>query len=164
MVMMEIGSLNKGGYHHNHNYGFGLLNTAALVEYSAHWNSVPAEVSYSFTRTVQQAIPTATYLTVNFDITDANFDFIEHIELSMKVTSQRKGGLSTILSNSFGTKSILTVPHGDNTPFPPQGWTFGSVRHWGEAVNQQWKIEIKDQNAATSVFQSFTITFFGYKR
>jgi len=36
------------------------------------------------------------------------------------------------------------MPHDDYSEFPENGWTYGSIRHFGEKVNQKWEISIID--------------------
>ena len=153
---------NGGGYHHNHDYGFGLLSPAAAVTQAISWKSVPAYISYTTSRTVSQPIPSGRFLTVTFNPNDSTIRFIEHIEIVVRASHPRKGALSIQLVNGFGTTSILSVSHGDNSAFPAQGWTYGSVRHWGEAVNQRWEFRIQDTRGGTGTLQSVQLNFYGH--
>eukprot|EP01091_Cochliopodium_minus_P014026 TRINITY_DN4679_c0_g2_i1.p1 TRINITY_DN4679_c0_g2~~TRINITY_DN4679_c0_g2_i1.p1 ORF type:complete len:600 (+),score=172.51 TRINITY_DN4679_c0_g2_i1:166-1965(+) len=157
---------NEAGYRHNHNYGFGLINPEKAVELSKSWKTVPPYLSISFKNRKTGKIPqiVGKELILQFESTNSTIDFIEHIEVNLKITHERKGQLRIYLLNDFGTVSHLSVPHKDNSDFPEKGWTYGSVRHWGEKVNQKWQIHISDsvKDDAEGVLSYAGITFYGH--
>ena len=72
--------------------------------------------------------------------------------------------LAISLRNAFGTTSRLSEVHGDYSAFPATGWTFGTVRHWGEDVNQRWDLIIDNRSNLSGTFNSVEIKFYGYKK
>jgi kexin len=63
--------------------------------------------------------------------------------------------LRVVLVSPVGTRSVLAVPHGDTHPHYT-GWTFTSVRHWGENPMGVWKLILSDEIANNAgAFLSF---------
>ena len=191
---------NEGGFMHNHNYGFGILNPAEAVRIAKNWITVPQYKSFTVTNSDVFPIPQGSLLVVPFDKLVSDITFIEHIEsktnflflfyfifififyffififyilflffiffikVLVKIDHKRTGELSITLTNEFSTMSMLALPHSDFGAFPASGWTYGSVRHWGEKVSQTWELYITDakNNAITGNFLSAQITFYGH--
>ena len=160
--------VNGGGYKHNHNYGFGLINPERAVELAKVWKHVPKYTATAFMSKQKALIPQifGKELILQFTASNSTIDFIEHIEVHLHIEHERKGQLRIYLINDFGTISHLSVPHKDNSDFPDKGWTFGSVRHWGESVNQKWEIRISDATRDDAVGHLFEakITFYGHHK
>ena len=84
--------------------------------------------------------------------------------MSLRITHPQKGRLDISLSNTFGTSSQLAASHNDVTAYPAAGWTFTTVRHWGEKVNQKWTLTIANTYNLAGTFNDVTITFHGHNR
>eukprot|EP01091_Cochliopodium_minus_P005029 TRINITY_DN1497_c0_g1_i1.p1 TRINITY_DN1497_c0_g1~~TRINITY_DN1497_c0_g1_i1.p1 ORF type:complete len:564 (+),score=149.84 TRINITY_DN1497_c0_g1_i1:1-1692(+) len=155
---------NGGGYRHNHNYGFGLLSPIDAITVARQWKNVPAYKSYKTTKTINKTIPQGNILIIPFENVHTSFSFVEHIEIKLNIEHPESGELSISLSSGFGTMSMLALPHTNTNPFPPNGWTFGSVRHWGENPNQRWDIIVSDTkyNQNVGELTSCEITFYGH--
>ena len=53
-----------------------------------------------------------------------------------------------VLSSPQGRESLIGVPHGcvdDLCPSLADGFTFGAVRHMGEAARGRWTLRISDE-------------------
>jgi len=140
---------NGAGLPVNHKYGFGLVNTAAAVSTAADPNRqlLPANISPQIV--IVQALPAIdipdnnnTGITITFDL---NHSFtVEHVELNLRAVHTRRGDLRIVLIAPSQTQSVLAVKHGDrNANY--SGWTFTSVRHWGENSRGTWKLVIADE-------------------
>jgi subtilisin-like proprotein convertase family protein len=53
---------------------------------------------------------------------------VEHVELSIVATIEKRGDLEISLKSPHGTISILAESHRDTNA--NYDWTFGSLRHW----------------------------------
>ena len=159
--------VNGGGYKHNHNYGFGLINPGRAVEMAKVWKPVPKYYSFSISNHKSTPIKDGKHFIVSFSPKKSKIRFIEHIEVELKLIHDRKGQLDIKLVNDFGTVSHLSVPHEDFSDFPLDGWIYTSVRHWGENVTQNWKLIILDSEIDDDVnggmYISSKITFYGQK-
>jgi subtilisin-like proprotein convertase family protein len=96
--------------------------------------------------------------TVNYTIpttgTHETFRFVEHVMLYVAITHERRGNIRiTLTSHATGTTSILAPERpNDHTPnYPWGGWTFTTVRHWGEPLvpGSVWSIAVDDTNPRT---------------
>eukprot|EP01091_Cochliopodium_minus_P017267 TRINITY_DN670_c0_g1_i1.p1 TRINITY_DN670_c0_g1~~TRINITY_DN670_c0_g1_i1.p1 ORF type:complete len:568 (+),score=187.25 TRINITY_DN670_c0_g1_i1:227-1930(+) len=157
---------NAGGYKHNHDYGFGLVSATNAVNFAKSWVSVPAYETFVLHNSNIQPINSSSQLVVSFNGSDTNstIDFIEHIEITLRLTHAQKGNLAISLKNAFGTTSKLSTFHADTTAFPAGGWTYSTVRHWGEAVGQNWDLIFESRSLFPGSFSSADIKFYGYKR
>ncbi|KAF7295501.1 PHOMO B domain-containing protein [Mycena indigotica] len=78
-------------------------------------------------------------------VQDANLEKLEHITVRVWIDHTRRGDVRVELRSPNGVTSVLAEPrHGDRatTGFP--GWTFMSVKHWGEDPVGQWMITVSD--------------------
>ena len=136
---------NAAGFHFNHKYGAGLVDAAAAVEMAKNWNNLGPMVTISPAASATvTAIPdnNATGLTRTFSVTQANFR-VEHVTLTLTAPHASRGDLEVTLTSPSGTVSKLAEQHfDDNDSY--SGWTFGSVRHWGESGNGTWTLRVRD--------------------
>jgi subtilisin-like proprotein convertase family protein len=65
-----------------------------------------------------------------------------HLLIAVVVTID----IRVVLVSPTGTKSVLAVQHGDRHAHYT-GWTFTSVRHWGENPKGSWKLILSDEAA-----------------
>ncbi|KAJ7481261.1 peptidase S8/S53 domain-containing protein [Mycena galericulata] len=89
-------------------------------------------------------------LSVKWDmLQDANFEKLEHIVIRVWIDHSRRGDVEVELTSPGGVKSVLAEKRkadNANTGFP--GWTFMSVKHWGEDIVGDWSIRVSDQASA----------------
>ncbi|GAB7343494.1 hypothetical protein MBLNU457_1508t1 [Dothideomycetes sp. NU457] len=138
----------------SHQYGFGKMDTWALVEMAKNWTSVKPQAWYfSPWMHVRHDIPQgAEGLSSTFDVTpdmlkDANLERVEHVTVTMNVQHTRRGDLSAELISPFGvTSHIATARRNDNAASGYVDWTFMSVAHWGESGVGTWTVVLKDTN------------------
>jgi hypothetical protein len=142
---------NGAKLHVNHKYGFGLVNTGAAVVMAANPSRklLPANVEPYVT--VNEALPAIDIpdndkhgITVTFNV-NRTFS-VEHVELNLRAAHTRRGDIRVVLVSPTGTKSVLAVQHGDRHAHYT-GWTFTSVRHWGENPKGSWKLILSDEAA-----------------
>ena len=122
----------------SHTYGYGKVDSYALVDVAKTWKSVkPQAWFYSPWIHVNQAIPQGDKgLSVGFDVTadvlkDANLARLEHVTVTMNVKHARRGELSVDLISPDGIIShIATTRKLDMSESGYDDWTFMSVAHW----------------------------------
>lgn len=126
------------GKKYSHTYGYGKIDTYAIVEAAKTWKSVkPQAWFYSPWIHVNQAIPQGNVgIAVSFAVTpdmlkEANLERLEHVTVTMNVDHTRRGDLSVDLISPNGVVSHLSVTRKlDSAAEGYEDWTFMSVVHW----------------------------------
>lgn len=122
----------------SHTFGYGKIDTYALVEAAKTWQSVkPQAWFFSPWIHVNEAIPQGDQgLAVSFDVTsamleEANLERLEHVTVTMNLQHTRRGDLSVDLVSPNGVVSQLAATrHLDMSDQGYDDWTFMSVVHW----------------------------------
>ncbi|KAJ3505487.1 hypothetical protein NM208_g16188 [Fusarium decemcellulare] len=136
----------------SHTFGYGKIDSWALVEKAKDWELVkPQSWYFSPWIHVKKNIPEGKDgLTVTFEVTedmlkDANFARVEHVTVTMNVEHQRRGDISVDLISPEDVVSHLAVAR--RLDAKAEGyidWTFMSVVHWGESGVGKWTIVVRD--------------------
>jgi kexin len=170
---INVGISSVGGtYHHNHKYGFGVIDANAAVQRALLWSNVgPQASSASSLMNVNAPIPdnNTTGVTATVTASGVAFSRIEWVEVYFSATNHTYfGDLQIDLrNNGTGTVSRLAGTHAcDPDNLCRSGgynnWRFGTARHLGENPNGSWSLMVKDlapQDSGT--FQSWRIVFYG---
>jgi kexin len=122
----------------SHTYGYGKLDSYAIVEAAKNWKKVkPQAWFYSPWIHVNQSIPQGDQgVAVGFEVTkemlkEANLERVEHITVTMNVEHGRRGDLSVDLISPSKVVSHLSVTRKyDDSTDGYDDWTFMSVAHW----------------------------------
>jgi kexin len=122
----------------SHTFGYGKLDTYAIVEAAKDWKKVkPQAWLYSPWIHVNEPVPQGDKgITVGFEVTedmlkDANLERLEHITVTMNVEHGRRGDLSVDLISPNNIVSHLSVTRKfDDSADGYDDWTFMSVAHW----------------------------------
>jgi kexin len=130
--------VTKIGKKFSHTFGYGKLDSYAIVEAAKTWNKVkPQAWFYSPWIHVNQAIPQGDAgVAVSFDVTEdmlkeANLQRLEHITVTMNVEHGRRGDISVDLISPEKIVSHLSVTRKyDESISGYDDWTFMSVAHW----------------------------------
>jgi len=123
----------------NHKYGFGKLDAYKLVEAAKTFEHVKPQAWYHSEKVVvEKDIPDNTnegltsVVTVTPDNLKAdNFEKVEHLQILMNLTHQRRGDIVIDLISPTGQIShICTKRKFDTSTDGMVGWYFMSVKHW----------------------------------
>ncbi|KAL1996641.1 hypothetical protein VTN49DRAFT_7506 [Thermomyces lanuginosus] len=162
----------KIGKQFSHQYGYGKIDTYALVQKAKNWTLVPPQAWYTSPwLRVDREIPQgnrglASYFEITEDmLKEANLAGVEHVTVTMNVNHTRRGDLSAELRSPEGVVSHLSVPRErDNAEAGYVDWTFMTVAHWGESGIGSWTVIVKDTkvNEFTGNFIDWRITLWGY--
>ena len=158
---------NADGLNFHHNYGAGLVNAEAAVQAAAaRINNLPPRDTpvskLSFTG--QQDIPEGESIERIFDLSDDPNMKIEHVELRLRVFTERKGDLEVVLVSPSGTRSILSpfqVNNDDEDSIV--NYVFMTARNWGEGSAGEWTLSIADANSngIEAAYNDATLTVHG---
>ena len=140
---------NSAGFRFNHKFGPGLINAEAAVNLATTWNNLGPQLtaSYSF-QGGPISIPdnNLTGITQTFTVTNASFR-LEHVTLTVDITHPYRGDIVVELISPSGMVSRMAEVRGFDSNNDFTGWTFSSVRHWGEFAQGTWTVRIVDAAA-----------------
>lgn len=163
--------------HHQH-FGGGLVDAEAAVAMAQTWTSLGALTSRSQTWTGNQAVAdnSSTGVTLPLTFNASPVMRVEHVEVVVSLTHDRRGDLEVQLVSPTGVVSALATPEplDDGSLMWPSGatvalgsrgysaWTFSSVRHWGEGSTGTWNVVVRDlATGTTGAVQSVEVRLHG---
>lgn len=145
---------------HNHRFGGGMVDAGAAVALALNWTQLGLMTSMAHSFSGTQAIPdkNTTGTTVSLDFTTDAPMRVEQVEVMMTMPHPYRGDVNIQLVSPSGVVSQLalySVEDGGEEdfslidPLPANqrgyfGWTFSSMRHWGESSKGVWKVVFKD--------------------
>lgn len=135
---------------HNHKFGAGLIDATAAVNMAKTWINLGTQKSAISSQSgLAVSIPdnSATGATRSFDFSTSNLR-VEHVTAKVSISTVRKGQLEVTLTSPSGTVSRLAEKHSDGTNLY-SGWTFMTVRNWGENSRGTWTLKVADRTAGT---------------
>lgn len=141
---------NGGGFHHNHKFGAGLVDATAAVSLASGWTNLGTPTKRTVAQTgLSVAIPNqnTTGVTRSFVLGAADNLRVEHVTVAVSITHTARGNLKIVLTSPSGTASRLAEVHSD-TGDHYAGWTFMTVRNWGEDAVGTWTLKITDESAS----------------
>ncbi|NLE36511.1 MAG: S8 family serine peptidase, partial [Pirellulaceae bacterium] len=158
---------NAAGYHVNHNYGFGAIDAAAAVDLAFEWENVSEEITTgSGIVMVNTAIPDGGSTGVRSSVTlGDSVEKVEWAEVTVDIDHSSPADLEIVLISPDGTRSVLAESssvaswyiYGDYNY-----WTLTSARHWGEASEGEWTLEVRDLLGGDSgTLRSWELNVFG---
>ena len=156
---------------YSHKWGYGKLDSWAIVEAAKDFKSVKPQAWYiSPWMHVKHDIPqgdqglASEFEVTQDDLTKANFARVEHVTLTMNVNHAKRGDLSVELKSPNDVVSHLSVTRSkDKDDSGYEDWTFMSVVHWGESGVGKWTVIVKDTqvNEFNGTFIDWKITLWG---
>ena len=145
---------------HNHRFGGGMVDAGAAVALALNWTPLGpmTSVTHSFsgTQTIPDKNTTGTTVSLDFG-SDAPLR-VEQVEVTVTMPHSYRGDVNIYLVSPSGVVSQLALYSVDDggeedysldNPLPADqrgyfGWTFSSMRHWGESSKGTWKVVFKD--------------------
>lgn len=166
---------NGAGRKFSHKYGYGVVHAARLLaEAQAHKLVAPQSWFESKNQTVPEPLlkldePKVAAVEVSQEMLDqANLKTLEHVTVTVWIEHDRRGDVQVELFSPHGTRSVLASPRrydSDRNGFP--GWTFMSIKHWGEDMRGEWRLQVTDraskerQNRIPGNFTAFSLSLWG---
>lgn len=130
----------------SHSYGYGLMDTTAMVKQARKWTLLPSQekcvVSSPY---YYKVIPAMGYVTIELDVEDCpNVRSLEHVVSPIHVSAGRKrGDLRIYLLSPQGTRStLLDARPQDYSSSGYIDWPFMTVHSWGEDPRGKWILEV----------------------
>ncbi|KAG8907408.1 pheromone processing endoprotease [Tulasnella sp. 403] len=170
------------GRFYSYKYGFGALDAYAFVTAAKSWSLVKpqawiempqvefnnASMSWSGEMSGGDFIPKEgldrTMEVTQDMLAQNNFEKLEHITVKVWINHSRRGDVEVYLVSPAGIKSVLAGKRAydeDKTGFP--GWTFMTLKHWGENPVGKWTIHVSDQanDKNNGTFLGWSLNFWG---
>lgn len=144
--------LTPSGKMFHHFYGYGKLDSYAIVERAKTWENVKPQTWLFLPPSTENAfipndINTPVEFTINVtedDLKKANVDHLEHIQVHVNADSSRRGALKMSLTSPSGIVSeIMPFRRMDASNDGVRDWNFMSVAHWGESGVGEWKLTVE---------------------
>ena len=148
---------NGGGIRFHDKFGAGQVDAGAAVAMARGWSNRPAMLTESLPVSgINVAIPNnmTSGVVQTFTRTGAPL-VLEHVQLTLTATHVARGELEVTLTSPTGMVSRLMTVHGD-TGAGYAGWTFSSVRHWGELASGTWTLRVADRSSTTTSLGTLT--------
>jgi kexin len=164
---------NGGGYHVNHNYGYGAVDATAAVSAARNWVNIPVQKKATGAATTPAAIPDAgVAATSEISISNSAISKIEFVNISVTSDHPDVSELSITLTSPSNTVSTLTVPHdckdasevvvSCGSAFSTV-FRFGVARLMGEVADGKWLLKIQDSKSGkTGSLVSWNLQVMGY--
>lgn len=172
---------------HSNLYGGGLIQAKAAVDMARQWTNLPAQISVSRfiepkvavnfendpKKGVQETTPLSSILKFpepkkaktmrqTFDFRDAAPIQLEHVTVTLNLSHTYRGDLTINLRSPSGVVSSLAAATLYDAGQDYAGFTFSSMRHWGESGQGLWTLEITDTYDEDDGFlESATVSLFG---
>lgn len=163
---------------HSPYYGGGLINARAAVEMARTWTSLGEMVSATVSKTPPQSqsnTPGTRGTTIIIEpdpkkiVTRLDMDFststairVEHVAVEFNASHARRGDLTIQLVSPSGTVSTLAGQSRYDVGADYTGWTFTSVRHWGESSRGVWSVIASEaDDDIDGTIGTATITLYG---
>ena len=130
----------------SHSYGYGLMDSAAMVKTAKDWTLVPRqEKCLVQSPYYYKVIPAMGYVTIELDVDDCpGVNHLEHVISPIHVSAGRKrGDLRIYLTSPAGTRStLLDARPQDYMSSGFIDWPFMTTHSWGENPRGKWFLEI----------------------
>jgi subtilisin-like proprotein convertase family protein len=158
---------NAQGVSHSHEYGWGLVDLAALI--SASPPALGPEQRFTTGRiSVNSGLADGLGQGFTRQFTVPSPGLVEYVEVKIWLNHARRGDMAISLTDGQGVTSILAQPHADDHAgyHPTSGWTFGSARHWGQQQSTgSWTLSVADavRNSKTGSLVAFEIVIYSHQ-
>ncbi|KAH8827302.1 peptidase S8/S53 domain-containing protein [Flagelloscypha sp. PMI_526] len=171
------------GKMYSNKYGYGILDGYEYVKAAKEWNLVTpqtwiitdtvrledgkmnADEEFSGGTFIPEGGVRSTMTITEQMLKENNFDKLEHIYLKVWIQHTKRGDVEVEVVSPTGIRSVLAEPRSMDiatSGFP--GWTFMSVKHWGENPIGDWTVRVWDQNIPTThngTFHGWNMILFG---
>jgi len=151
-LVAESGWLTNGlGRQYNHKFGYGLMDTAKMVDLAEKWKNVPLQhICQSAVMKTDVRIPDGigdrTRVSLVSDGCAGTINAVnhlEHVQCKVSLSYVPRGNLMMVLTSPSGSRSTLLFPRPRDTLGSRfDQWPFLSVHFWGEKTAGTWSLEI----------------------
>ncbi|XP_017538629.1 PC3-like endoprotease variant B [Pygocentrus nattereri] len=145
-------TINGAGYHVHDRYGFGLLDAALMVQKALQFQSVEDQRKCEESVALQpvRILPSGgkVSMAVRSEACKGQrneINTLEHVQVTVDVSSVCRGDLSVELVSPVQTHSVLLdTRRNDRSEAGLRRWTLMTVQNWGENPQGTWRLTVKD--------------------
>lgn len=156
-------TINGGGHHVSHKFGFGLMDCGKMVEAAQNWHNVPEQHVCRYSRKSLMKIGYGEVVMDKLSLDGCKGDNsrwiqrLEHVQVHLKVNTRRRGDIQVFLTSPSGTRSELLSRRPLDSFKGQWEFTFMTVHSWDESPVGTWKLEVHDrpQEQSSSVEDAF---------
>jgi subtilisin-like proprotein convertase family protein len=137
---------NSAGVVHHYQFGAGVIDAEEAVRMATNWPGLgPVGELILSAGGLPKTVPdnNSNGVVLTFTFTNAGFR-VEHAALTLTTSHDAWGDLAVTLTSPAGMESRLAGVHLGNPTYDYDGWTFSSVRHWGEQAEGTWTVRVAD--------------------
>jgi hypothetical protein len=135
---------NAAGIHFNNNYGFGLIDAAALCDAAQEYSGVTPLVTES-TGTLQVGALIGENGSLSRTFTLADPCHLEEISFDFSMTGTYLSSIEMVLTSPSGTVSVLLDSYVPPAPiYGTRNWTVLTNAFWGEDAAGTWTVTFRD--------------------
>lgn len=155
---------NAAGLATNPKCGAGLVDAEAAINLATNWLPCRPLTSISLTSTnISLIIPDNNPIGTNYSFIVSNSGFrVETVAITTTIQHDRWGDLLIKLISPSGVVSTFAEPHKTRNTDGIPGWSFTSVRNWGEDAQGEWLIQVSDLvEDVSGVIDSLGMSIYG---
>jgi len=151
-LIAESGWLTNGrGRQYNHKFGYGLIDTGAMVDLAEKWRNVPLQhICQSSVMITDVQIPDGIGDRARVSMTSDGcagtinaVNHLEHVQCKVSLTYIPRGNIMMVLTSPSGSRSTLLFPRPRDTLGSRfDEWPFLSVHFFGESAVGTWNLEV----------------------
>lgn len=142
--------INAAGLRVSSYFGFGLLDAAAMVNYSRSWHTVPEQIKCRITeprvyRRFSQYIEVELNVSQHNCGEQTNIRYLEHVVVTLNARFARRGYLEGFVTSPSGTTSQI-LPYRPNDVIASEfnDWPILSLHFWGENPQGNWRLRLQN--------------------
>jgi len=155
----------------SHSYGYGIMDTGAMVSLARNWTLVPEQKKCTISSPYYyKVISPMSYVTIDLEVDNCpGINSLEHVVSPIHVSAGRKrGDLRIYLTSPQGTRStLLDARPQDYSSSGYIDWPFMTTHSWGENPQGKWELEIHNdaysKYAAEAKFFKWSLEIYGIK-
>ncbi len=149
---------------HHELYGGGAVSAQAAVAMAETWENLGPMIEDARDLEPNVIIPdnNAAGVTRTFDFSNVTDLRVEHVTVTLDIAHTFRGDLHITLTSPAGTVSTLAAKTSQDDGLDYDGWTFSSVRHWGESARGLWTLRCQDlARGDTGTLHSAEVRLYG---
>ncbi|PAA86852.1 hypothetical protein BOX15_Mlig002553g2, partial [Macrostomum lignano] len=165
--------VNGVGRRVSHDFGFGLMDAAAMVSLALNWTRVPEQRTCELWLRTDRGHQLPADVPPNYDRTFRLYSdgclgtrhrvlYLEHVQAKVSLLASVRGRVQLWLHSPLGTVSQLLTKR----KFDQKGqagfheWPFMTVHNWGETSNGTWKLRVRCDDCRATL-QSWSLLLHG---
>ena len=158
---------NGAGLMVSHLYGYGIIDSAILVNRARNWITVPARSNCTINVTSMlegRTVASSGKPLVITITSECGLSYLEHTQAitTLKLLGGYRGDISIHLISPMKTDStLLPYRNQDSHRDGFHKWPFMSVFNWGEAPKGDWQFKIETRNKGSVSVEALELVLFG---